>query len=116
MPSPSPAPSQPDASLCHSSCFKLTNSYHSQFLTVSINCDKNISGIININYNISNISINCTISINCNTSAEFLKAAIMQSHDCANFLRFCANFGLMNANQEKTGTSVVCLPQFNNVF
>ena len=31
---------------------------------------------------------------------EFLKAAFMQSHDCAKYLRICATFGLMNAKQE----------------
>ena len=30
-----------------------------------------------------------------------LKAAIMQSLDCANYLRICANLGLVRANQEK---------------
>ena len=29
--------------------------------------------------------------------AEFLKAAIIQSHDCVYHLRICANLGLMNA-------------------
>ena len=33
--------------------------------------------------------------------SEFLKAAIMESHNCAKYLRICANFGLMNANEEK---------------
>ena len=32
---------------------------------------------------------------------EFLNAAIMQSHDCAKYLRICANFGRRNAKQEK---------------
>ena len=32
---------------------------------------------------------------------EFLKAAVMQSYDCAKYLRICANFGLMSAKQEK---------------
>ena len=32
--------------------------------------------------------------------AEFLKAAIMQSHDCAKYLKICANFQTMNAKQE----------------
>ena len=32
---------------------------------------------------------------------EFLKAAIMQSHDCAKYLRICASFGLMNPKQER---------------
>ena len=27
------------------------------------------------------------------TQRKFLKPAIMQSHDCTNFLRICANFG-----------------------
>ena len=37
----------------------------------------------------------------CHPGAEFIKAAIMQSHDCAKYLRICSNLGLMNANQEK---------------
>ena len=32
---------------------------------------------------------------------EFLKAAIMQSYDCAKYLRICAHFGLINAKQEQ---------------
>ena len=31
---------------------------------------------------------------------EFLKAAIIQSHDCAQYLRICANVGLINAKHE----------------
>ena len=31
---------------------------------------------------------------------EFLKAAIMKSHECAKYLRICANFQIMNAKQE----------------
>ena len=33
--------------------------------------------------------------------AEFLKAAVMQSHNCALNLRICGKFVLMNAKQEK---------------
>ena len=40
----------------------------------------------------------------------------MQSHDCAKYLRFCTNLGLINGNQEKTGTTVVYSPQLYNVF
>ena len=32
---------------------------------------------------------------------ELLKTAIMQSHNCAKYLRICANFGLMNAKPKK---------------
>ena len=32
---------------------------------------------------------------------EFLIAAIMQSQNCAKYLRMCTIFGLMNAKQEK---------------
>ena len=40
---------------------------------------------------------------------EFLKAAIMQSHDCANFLKTCANFGIMNRKKEKLALiSYIC--------
>ena len=36
---------------------------------------------------------------------EFLKAAIIQSHDCTKYLIICANFGLVNAKlKKKTGT------------
>ena len=35
--------------------------------------------------------------------AEFLKAVIMQSDDCAKYLRICPIFLLMNAEQEKSG-------------
>ena len=31
----------------------------------------------------------------------FLKAEIMRSHNYARYLRICANFGLMNAKQDK---------------
>ena len=34
-------------------------------------------------------------------SPQFLKAAIMQSHNCAQCLKICTNLGLMNTNQEK---------------
>ena len=34
-------------------------------------------------------------------SPQFLKAAIMQSHDCAQYLKICTNLGLLNTNQEK---------------
>ena len=36
---------------------------------------------------------------NNNKKTEFLKAAIMQSHNCAKYKRICAKFGLMNAKQ-----------------
>ena len=40
---------------------------------------------------------------------EVLKAAIMQSHDCAKYLRICANFGLMNAKLDKLALiSCIC--------
>ena len=32
---------------------------------------------------------------------EFLKATIMQSYNCAKYLRICANLRLLNASQEK---------------
>ena len=35
------------------------------------------------------------------SNSEFLKAAIMQSHDWAKYLKICTNFGLMNGEQEK---------------
>ena len=42
-------------------------------------------------------------------SPEFLKAAIMQSHDCTKYFRICANFGLRNAKQEEMSMSQSCL-------
>ena len=39
-------------------------------------------------------NIVCSVSKSCNP-------AIMQSHDCAKYLRNYANFGLMNVKQEK---------------
>ena len=47
---------------------------------------------------------------------EFLKAAIMQSHDCAICLRICANFGLMNMKQEKLALNSCTGHNFYNVF
>ena len=38
---------------------------------------------------------------NSNSNLEFLKAANMQSHDCAKYLRICISFWLMNKKQEK---------------
>ena len=54
--------------------------------------------------------------INTFLSPECLKAAIMQSHNCLKYLRICAHFGLMNANQEKTGTNFMFLSQVDKVF
>ena len=36
--------------------------------------------------------------------AEFLKVEDVQTHACANSLRICAEFLLLNEKQEKTGT------------
>ena len=44
--------------------------------------------------------------------SEFLKAAIMQSHDCAKYLRICENLSLMNVNQEKLAQMLYI---FNNL-
>ena len=33
------------------------------------------------------------------SEAEFLIVEIMQSHDCAKYLRICVKFGVMNAKQ-----------------
>ena len=54
--------------------------------------------------------------INTFLSTECLKAAIMQSHNCPKYLRMCAHFGLMNANQEKTFTNFMFLSQVDKVF
>ena len=43
--------------------------------------------------------------------AEFLKAAMMRLHDCADYLRICAHFGIMNAKQEKKLALVSCISQ-----
>ena len=44
-----------------------------------------------------------------NINAEFLKAAIIQLHNCAQSLRMCANFGLMKAKHEKLALiSCIC--------
>ena len=40
----------------------------------------------------------------------------MQSHIYAKYLRICANFGLMNAKQEKNGTYFMYMTQFDNFF
>ena len=50
------------------------------------------------------------------TYAEFLKAAIMQSHNCVKYSRICANFGLMNVKQEKVAQNFMYLAQVNKVF
>ena len=39
----------------------------------------------------------------------------MQSHDCTNYLRICANFGILNAKQEKLQL-ISYLSQFDKVF
>ena len=41
----------------------------------------------------------------------------MQSHNCAKYFRICANFGLMNAIQEKLALiSCIFFYKFNKVF
>ena len=40
---------------------------------------------------------------------EFLKVAILKSHNCGEYMRTCANFGLMNAKQDKLAhISCIC--------
>ena len=48
--------------------------------------------------------------------SEFLKAAIMQSHNCAKDLRIRANFGLMSVKQEKVAQNVMYLAQVDKVL
>ena len=50
------------------------------------------------------------------SNSEFLKAAIMQSHDCAKYLRICANLGLTKRQPGKASTNDGYLQRFNKVF
>ena len=48
------------------------------------------------------------------TAPEFLKAAIMQSHDCPKYLRIYANFGGNERKTEKkTGSNFMYLTKFS---
>ena len=40
----------------------------------------------------------------------------MRSHDCAKYMRIWENFGHKNTKQEKTGTNLIYLSQFDNSF
>ena len=59
-----------------------------------------------------NVSMGLQESWDCYTGPEFLKAAIMQSHDRAKCFRICANFGLMNTKPEKLALISCICPNF----
>ena len=43
------------------------------------------------------------------TYSEFLKAAIMQSHDCAKHLRICPSFRIVNAKKKRKMALISCI-------
>ena len=51
-----------------------------------------------------------------NINAEFLKAATMKSHNCAESLSMCANYGLIKAKHKKVALiSCICHNLTNNL-
>ena len=59
----------------------------------------------------------CSVKgVGCSVQSEFLKAVIMQSHDCAKYNRNMRKFWTSERKTGKIGTSFMSLSQFDKVF